>query len=89
MGRYEGKKVCVPHMGLSFMALYSRLHFSLEEVIFGFVCLGGSASSPPPPLDKPNPGGEVLDVADVVFVQFCWLHGLNEFQEVNPDGWVQ
>ena len=49
------KTVCVPKMGLLFLALDSKFHFSLEANFFGFGwagCLawgGGYARPPPPP----------------------------------------
>ena len=36
-------KVCVPKMGLSLLALYSKFHFSPEESVFGFGWGGGLA----------------------------------------------
>ena len=34
-GGMRSKKVCVPKIGLSFLALCSKLHFSPEENLFG------------------------------------------------------
>ena len=47
-GGYEGNKKCVPKMGLSFLALYSKFHFSPEENCFGFGWVGGSAGPQAP-----------------------------------------
>ena len=45
-GGMPAKKVCLPKMGLSFWALYSQLHCSLED---NFLVLFGWVNHPPPP----------------------------------------
>ena len=47
------KNVCVPKMGLSFLALYSKVHFSPEAKFFGFGGVDGFARSFPTP--RPHP----------------------------------
>ena len=53
-------KVCVPKMGLSFLPLYSKFHFPLEEMVSGFVWVGGSSwvggsARSHPPMDAVKP----------------------------------
>ena len=49
------KKICVPKMGFSFLALFSNFQFFPQENFFGFGWVGalawggGSARSAPPP----------------------------------------
>ena len=54
VGGYEDKKVCVPKIGLSLWALYSKLHFSPEKIFWYLglwvVWLGGGGSARSPPL---------------------------------------
>ena len=62
-GGHEPKKVCVPKMGLTFLALYSKCHFFPEKF---FLVLGGWVVRPrwvgppdhPPPAPPDRAGGE-------------------------------
>ena len=76
-GGYEGKKqVCVPKVGLSFVALYSKFHFfsggnHLEERLLD----QAQARMPYPPLfgghSRSTPQGMIFDVRPLVTSLFC------------------
>ena len=65
----RGKKVCVPKLGLSLLALCSKFHFSREESFGSIWWVGGLAwgagvrqINPPAPVDKHIPAPGVIGV---------------------------
>ena len=67
----RANKGCVPKLGLSLLALYSKFHFSLEECFFGLGWVGGLAggggsarSTPPPPRASEQPDELVAELRE-------------------------